>query len=82
MRTMPRPTRPRDPVQLAATIIGLATGEITEADVVADRVPKRRAGGVKGGKARSKALAPERRADIAREAAQARWSATTAASKR
>ena len=75
MRTMPRPTRPRDPVQLAATIIGLATGQITEADVEADRVPKRRAGGVKGGVARAKALAPERRADIARVAAQARWTA-------
>ena len=48
--------RPRDSVQLAATIIiGLATGQITEGDVEADRAPKRCAGGLKGGKARAHA---------------------------
>jgi hypothetical protein len=30
-------------------------------------------GGLKGGKARAKALSPERRAEIAQQAAQARW---------
>lgn len=30
-------------------------------------------GGLKGGKARAKALSPERRAQIAQKAAQARW---------
>lgn len=60
---MPRPTRPRDPVRLAATIIGLATGEIGEDDVVADHAPKRRAGGVnKDEKARAKA--PDARAAL------------------
>jgi len=32
-----------------------------------------RLGGKKGGKARATALSPERRAEIAREAAKARW---------
>ena len=62
--------RPRDPVQLAATIIGLATGQITEGDVETDRVPKRRAGGLKGGKARAKTLTASRRTEIAHAA---RW---------
>ena len=65
--------RPRDPVQLAATIIGLATGEITEAQVSADHVPGRRAGGLKGGHARAKALTAARRTEIANAGAQARW---------
>lgn len=69
------PNRPRDPAMLAATIIGLATGEITEDDVAGDRhVLARRAGGVKGGKARAETLTAERRKEIARAAAKARWS--------
>ena len=71
--------RPRDPVQLAATIIGLATGQITESDVEADSAPKRRAGGLKGGKARAKALTADRRAEIARAGARERWGKRTAA---
>ncbi len=71
--------RPRDPAMLAATIIGLATGEITESDVAGDRqVLARRAGGVKGGPARAKALTDERRAEIARAAAKARWAGRAA----
>ena len=70
--------RPRDPAMLAATIIGLATGEITEGDVASGRVLARSAGGVKGGPARAKALTPERRTEIARAAAKARWGKGTA----
>ncbi|MCY4634695.1 MAG: histone H1 [Acidobacteria bacterium] len=66
-------TRPRDPVQLAATIIGLATGQISESEVVADRAPKRRAGGIEGGRARAKALTSARRTEIAQAGARARW---------
>ena len=72
-----RPVRPRDPVQLAATIVGLATGQITEADVKADRAPGRRAGGLKGGKARATALPAKRRTEIAHAGAQARWAASS-----
>ena len=69
--------RPRDPAMLAATIIGLATGEITESDVAGNRVFARRAGGAKGGPARAKALTAERRTEIARAAAKARWGKRT-----
>jgi len=69
------PKRPRDPNQLAKLIVDIATGDAE--DVVS---PKKRAtsvkgrsGGLKGGKARSSALTPEQRQDIARVAAQARW---------
>jgi hypothetical protein len=68
------PKRPRDPNQLAKLIVDIATGEAE--DVVSDvkRNPsKRRAGGLRGGKARAKALSPAERSDIARLAAQARW---------
>jgi hypothetical protein len=34
-------------------------------------------GGLKGGKARAKALSPERRSEIARKAAVARWGKET-----
>ncbi|MBI2186835.1 MAG: histone H1 [Acidobacteria bacterium] len=35
-----------------------------------------RLGGLKGGRARAKALSPQRRRDIARKAARARWRRT------
>jgi hypothetical protein len=35
-----------------------------------------RAGGLKGGKTRAAKLSPERRSEIARKAAQARWART------
>ena len=74
--------RPRDPVQLAATIIGLATGQIAESEVAADRAPKRRAGGLKGGKARAKALTAAQRTEIARAGATARWGKRAAATSK
>jgi len=36
-----------------------------------------RLGGLKGGKARAESLTPERRVDIAKKAAQARWAKVT-----
>jgi hypothetical protein len=69
---MSKPKRPRDPAQLAKMIVDIATGELQEAKE--DGFTKRaRAGGKKGGAARSVALTPEQRAEIARTAAQARW---------
>ena len=66
---MPNPIRPRDPNQLAKSIADLATGETKE------KVPleSARKGGLKGGKARAKALTPEQRSEIASVAARARW---------
>lgn len=67
--------RPRDPNQLAKLIVDIATGESPD-----EVSPKKRAvtvrgrhGGLKGGKARAKALTSADRADIARVAANARW---------
>jgi hypothetical protein len=66
--------RPRDPNQLAKMIVDIAVGE--EQDKVSDskRHPsKRRAGGLRGGKARARSLGPEERHEIAKLAARARW---------
>lgn len=66
--------RPRDPNQLAKLIVDIATGEAEDTVSEAKRHPsRRRAGGLKGGKARANLLTPEQRADIARTAARARW---------
>lgn len=70
-----RPSRPRDANQLAKRIVDLATGAISE-ERPADLTPAQefaRSGGLKGGAARAQALSPERRAEIAREAAKKRW---------
>lgn len=61
--------RPRDPNQLAKSIIGIATGEVEDKEVSAERA----ASGAKGGVARAKHLTPEQRAEAAKLAAQARW---------
>jgi len=66
--------RPRDPNQLAKMIVDIAIGG--EQDKVSDskRHPsKRRAGGLRGGKARARSLGPEERHEIAKLAARARW---------
>ena len=72
-----KPTkRPRDLNALAKSIVDEATGEAKEApsngkDPAA--VARGRKGGERGGKARAGKLTPERRSEIARKAAQARW---------
>jgi hypothetical protein len=71
--------RPRDPNQLAAYIVGLATGTAPsiESDTQGEKNPAAvelgRLGGLKGGKARAKSLSPKQRSAIARKAAQARY---------
>ena len=66
--------RPRDPNQLAKLIVDIAIGEAEDTVSNAKRNPsKRRAGGLKGGKARAEHLTAEKRSDIARTAASARW---------
>lgn len=77
-----RPRRPRDPNQLAKRIIDIATGEVEDTDSPSARpdpdknphaVELGRLGGKKGGTARAKSLSPERRSEIAKQAAQKRW---------
>jgi hypothetical protein len=66
--------RPRDPIKLAKQVFDIAIGEAEDTVSDAKRNPsKKRIGGMKGGKARAKALSPADRSDIARLAAQARW---------
>lgn len=67
------PRRPRDSNQLAKMILDLATGDKAEPAPKDGAVPSRAAGGLKGGPARAKALSPEKRAEIAQNAAKARW---------
>jgi hypothetical protein len=67
-----RPKRPRDPNQLAKSIVELATGQIKDREP--PTAPKKgRKGGLKGGPARAAALDPQKRRQIARKAAAARW---------
>lgn len=73
-----KPTRPRDPNQLAKMIADIASGESTlpENEPTGKNpaaVELGRLGGLKGGKARAEKLTPERRKEIARKAADKRW---------
>lgn len=72
--------RPRDTNQLAKLVVELATGQredrkatLQEEGKAAFAAELGRIGGRKGGNARAKALSPERRKEIARQAAAARW---------
>ena len=65
--------RPADVVGCAVHVARIATGEIEETKTTAPRQPLKAKGGRAGGKARAASLAPERRSEIARAAAAARW---------
>ena len=68
--------RPRDPSELAKQVFDIATGQADDPVSESKRKPsKRRAGGLKGGKARAKSLTADERRKIARKAARARWKA-------
>ena len=70
-----RPKRPRDISQLAHVVVKVAAEG--EPDIDDGKNPAAvalgRLGGKKGGKARAEKLSPERRSEIARRAALARW---------
>lgn len=75
-----KPKLPRDPSQRAKAIVDLVTGEgEPEATTPEDAgknphaVALGRLGGQKGGRARAEKLTSERRAEIAKKAAAARW---------
>ena len=71
------PERPRDANQLAKKIVDIATGEEVGKNLHGDKNPHAQAlgrlGGLKGGVVRAKNLSPERRREIARKAAEARY---------
>lgn len=65
--------RPADVIGSAVKIMRIATGEETN-DVIDDgKDPAAKALGAKGGKKRAENMTPERRAEIARNAAVKRW---------
>lgn len=77
MRRSSKPL-PKDPNKLACEVMKLST---EEAEPKAQRSPISeylsqigRKGGLKGGKERARKLNPEKRSEIARKAANARWS--------
>lgn len=79
MENKSRRSRPRDLNQLAKHVTEIATGEIPDNRTLTQdgrdlgAVLLGRLGGLKGGVARATALTPERRREIARTAASARW---------
>jgi hypothetical protein len=78
IRTMPenRLKRPRDPAQLAKLMIDIASGEVEDREPTPEERgvdPAASAMGKKGGPARADSMSPERRAQIAKKAAEKRW---------
>ncbi len=73
-----RSSKRKDTNVLAARIVGEATKENDPLESLESKNPNAvalgRLGGKKGGKARADKLSPERRREIARNAAQTRWS--------
>ena len=65
-------SRPGDVIGCAVRVARIATGELTEE--TRPTAPARAAGGRVGGRKRAQSLTPERRSEIARAAAEARWS--------
>ncbi len=65
--------RPADVIGNAVKVMRIATGEEDEEYEDDGKDPAAKALGAKGGKARAKKLTAERRSEIAREAASARW---------
>ena len=65
--------RPADAIGLAVRVARIATGE--EPEVIEDdgKDKAAQALGKKGGAARAKSMTPERRAEIAKKAAEKRW---------
>jgi hypothetical protein len=65
--------RPADVIGNAVKVMRIATGEETDELPDDGKDPAAKALGQKGGAARAKSMTPERRAEIAKKAAKARW---------
>jgi hypothetical protein len=65
--------RPADVIGMSVKVMRIATGEETEELPETRGKEYARKGGLRGGKARAKALTPRQRSEIARIAAEARW---------
>lgn len=64
--------RKADAIGNAVLVMRIATGQEPETGRTPGTEANRK-GGLKGGKARAKALSPEKRAEIAKKAAASRW---------
>ena len=65
--------RPADVIGNAVRVMQIATGEAEEEFEDDGKDPAAQALGAKGGRARAAKLSPERRSEIAKEAAAKRW---------
>jgi hypothetical protein len=82
---MSHPKRPRDPNQLAKSIIDIATGQKPDRDPTPEEQGKSAVAvstGRRGGKIRAENLTADRRKDIAKKAAKARWQASPVPSEK
>jgi hypothetical protein len=73
---MPRRSSPKeDEIEAARRVADIATGDRPKVDPKVSKAAAAlgRLGGLKGGKARADALTPERRVEIAKNAAETRW---------
>lgn len=66
--------RPADVIGNAVKVMRIATGEDVEELPDDGKDPAAKALGAKGGRKRAANMTPERRAEIARKAAEKRWS--------
>jgi hypothetical protein len=79
MKKITHTSKKRDVSQLAKAIVDRATSDNPDETPAIDptknpaAVSLGRLGGLKGGKARAEKLSPQRRKNIARKAAKARW---------
>lgn len=78
---MTNPKRPRDTNQRAKLILDIVTGVVDDDKPDDGKDPAAvalgRKGGLKGGDARAKKLTADRRSEIAKKAAKARWEKAT-----
>ena len=65
--------RPADVIGNAVKVMRIATGEDEDAVTEDGKDKAAQSLGRKGGKARAERMSPERRAEIAKKAAKARW---------
>lgn len=74
---MKKPRRQKDTNQLAKQIVDISTGREEDSSPEYHKNPAAvalgRLGGLKGGRARAQKLSAEKRSEIARAAAAARW---------
>jgi hypothetical protein len=76
------PKRPRDFSQAAKLVIDVATGQREDREPTPEeqgKDPAAAALGRKGGTARARSISPDRRKEIAKKAAKARWRETSGA---